>query len=195
MRAQVHTLEAFVASLLLIASVVFALQVTAVTPLSASTASEHVENQQQRLAGGVLDVAVHNDSLKPTLLYWNESNGTFYGATRDGFYVSGGPPTPLGSLLERSLSERRIAYNLNVEYVTARGALREENVVHMGSPSDTVAAVSRTVTLYDDDVIYDASGAPTGLTLENSSTFYAPDAAPNSSVYNVVRVEVIVWRL
>lgn len=193
-RAQAYTLEAFVASILLIAGLVVAMQLTAVTPLSASTANEHVENQQGRLAAGVLDAGIENRTVKPTILSWNDTNGTVYG-TDASYYPTTGPSTAFGAVLNRTLSERRYAYNLDVEYVGARGDLRTERLVHMGTPSETVAVVSRTVTLYDGDRIRNRTGAPTGPTLTNASTFYAPDVAPGRPLYNVVRVEVVLWRL
>jgi len=50
------------------------------------------------------------------------------------------------------------------------------------------------VTLFDDDLLTDLDGVDTNVTVSNSSTFYAPDAAPDDDLYNVVRVEVTVWR-
>jgi len=53
-RAQAHTLEAFAAAILLVAALTFALQATAVTPLSASTSNQHIENQQRAVATDLL---------------------------------------------------------------------------------------------------------------------------------------------
>jgi hypothetical protein len=50
------------------------------------------------------------------------------------------------------------------------------------------------VTLYDDDVLYAADNTPTTHTLENSTTFYASDVSPGP-LYNVLEVEVVVWRM
>lgn len=193
-RGQVITLEAFLAAALVLASVVFALQVTAVTPMSASTSNERIESQQGRLAAGALDAAVQNGSLGPTIRYWNDSGASFHGAGQRGFYRNGAPATAFGDLLERVLRERSIAFNVDIQYVTREGALRQQELVHVGTPSDNVASVSRTVTLFDDDRLYDASGSRTNTTLAGASNFYAPDASPDSPVYNVVRVEVTVWR-
>lgn len=193
-RGQVLTLEAFLAVVLILGSLIFALQVTAVTPMSTSTSSEQIEAQQMRLTAGVLDTAVATDSVRPTVLYWNATGVSFHGAGKKGFYRDGDLPTAFGSQLERNLGDRSLAYNVNVQYINAFGERRRQELVHVGTPSETVASVSRTVTLYDDDVLYDATESPTNETLGNTSRFYAPDAAPNSSIYNVVRVEVVVWR-
>lgn len=193
-RGQILTLEAFIASVVLLGSLVFALQVTAVTPMSTSTSNEQIESQQGRLAAGTLDSALANETLRPAILAWNASNTSFHDASERGYYRNGIPRTEFGTLLEQNLGDRAIAYNVNLQYIDTQGATRRQELVNVGTPTDDVVSVSRTVTLYDDDVLYDAAGNPTNTSLSDTSRFYAPDAAPNSSLYNVVRVQVVVWR-
>ena len=196
-RGQAHTLEAFMASIVLLSGVVFALQGTAVTPLTASTSSQHIGNQQGAVADGVLGTARAEGTLVHSLLYWNESGGRFHGGTVNGAYGSGGPPTPFGALLNRTFLSRGVAFDVTLYYLREGGSRRDRTLVDLGAPSDNAAVVTRTVTLYDGDRLYtegDAAGRPTGSTLENAS-FYAPDMSPDSPVYNVVVVEVVVWRM
>ena len=193
-RGQAHTLEAFVAATILLASIVFSLQVTAVTPLTASTSSQHIENQQEAVATGVLAAAAENGTLKPTLLYVNNSTGRFHGNTFDGMYVSGGPPTALGRTLDDAFHERGIAFNLYVHHLTSDRTIRRETIVRMGGPSDNAISARRTVTLYDDDVLYADDETETTHTLTDSTAFYAADRHPGP-LYNVVEVEVVVWRM
>lgn len=193
-RGQAFTLESLAASLLLFAGVVFALQATVVTPQSASTAGEHVENQNTGLAAGTLDSAAANGTLRPTLLSWNGSGERFYGSPANDSFVDGGPPTAFGRTLDRTLGNRSVVFNVNLRYVAANGSVRSKPLVHLGTPSDDAVRAARSVTLFDDDVLVDAAGRPTNTTLASSTTFYAPDAAPSSPVYNVVRVEVVAWR-
>jgi hypothetical protein len=193
-RGQAHTLEAFAAATILLASIVFALQVTAVTPLTASTSSQHIENQQEAVATGVLAAASQNETLKPTLLYVNESTGRFHGNTFDGTYVSGGPPTTLGATLNETFLDRGIAFNLYVHFQTSERTLRRQTVVRMGGPSDNAISARWLVTLYDDDVLYAADGSRTDERLVDTDNFYATDDHPGP-VYNVVEVEVVVWRM
>lgn len=193
-RGQAFTLEALVAAIVLVASLVFALGIAGVTPLSASTASEQVENQLQGTADGVLDGAEANGTLRPTLLYWNGTGGRFHGASED-HYVSRGPPTAFGETLRRTFGDRNVAYNVDVHYVNETGERRTQRLVVHGTPSDDAVRATTLVTLYDDDRLLGADGEPTNVTLANSSEFYAPDAAPDSPVYNVVVVEVVVWRV
>jgi hypothetical protein len=190
-RGQAFTLEAFTASLLLIGAITFALQVTAVTPLTASTSSQHIENQQQQLAAGLLDAAVSNESLKEAVLFWDESAGHFQGADPDdGYYSSGGPPTQFGKMLNRTFRDRGLAFNVNIWYVTTTDQLKREPLVNFGSPSDNAVSARRTVVLFDDDTLTSTSDEE----LPATTSFYANDVS-NSGVYNVIRVEVVVWRM
>lgn len=195
-RAQAFTLEGFIAALLLLATVAFVLSATAVTPLSASTSSQHAETQAAGLVGGTLDAAAANGTLRETVLYWNDSGGTFHGATDAGTYTNCELPTEFGTLLTRSVYDQGWACDVNVRYLDPANATTPvtQRVVDSGTPSDTAVRVVRTVTLYDDDVLYDAAGNRTNTTLANATTFYAPDADSDGPVYNVVQVEVIAWR-
>jgi len=197
-RGQAHTLEAFSAAIVLLGAIVFALQSTAVTPLTASTASQHIENQQSAVADGLLDAAAANGTLKPTLLYYNNSSGCFHGALFCGgyAYANGGPPNRFGESLNRTFLDRGIAFNVNFIYITEGGNLGERRMVRFGQPSDNAVSVRRTVTLYDDDRLLDEDGEPTDLRLdETEDGFWAPNRAASDSVYNVVHVEVVVWRM
>lgn len=187
--------------LLLFASVLFAMQVTAVTPLSASTANQHIENQQQAVADGVLTKAQSEEELKPTLLHWDEENATFHGAPIERkYYTAGSPSTWLGDRLNGEFRERGLAYNLRVSYFDAGGERSTKRIVHSGEPSDHAVSATRIVTLYDEDKLYDATGDPTGPTLsevanDGTASFYSPDLDAEDSLYNVVEIEVVVWRM
>jgi len=200
-RGQVHTLEAFTAALLVVSGVLFALQATAVTPLTASTSNQHVESQHRSAATDVLATAAANGSLRPAVTYWNPDNGTFAGATSRGFYVDGGPPNAFGAALNDtfgnvSTSRRRIAYNVYVRFRTpadapaCAGTSSPQTMVYMGSPSDNAASATRTVTLTDDAEL---AGPARGTV--SASDFYACDAAPDARLYNVLEVRIVVWQM
>ncbi|SFL08194.1 hypothetical protein SAMN04487950_2343 [Halogranum rubrum] len=202
MRAQAHTLEAISAALLVVGSVVFALQVTAVTPLSASTSSQHIENQQDAMASGILAQATEDGSLKRAVLFWNEIGGQFYDAgPRRPYYMNAPPPPDIefGRLLERTYGVRGIAYNVHVGYQAPGGGYREIRYIYRGEPSDNAVTASTYVTLFDDDPLYDdadddgVAEQTTGTSL-STTNFYASDVS-TSLVYNVLRVEVVVWRM
>ena len=195
-RGQAYTLEAFIAALLLVSSLTFALQVTAVTPLSASTANQHIENQQRASASGVLAAGQESDALREALLYWNTTDEEFHGATRIDYYTNQYPDVEFGRMLDRAFGGRGLAVNVLVH---TEDRTRPQRMVYHGEPSDNAAAASRTVTLYDDDRVRLANESQ-GRTLadvdaDGGASFYATDAHDGSLVYNVVRVEVVVWRM
>jgi hypothetical protein len=192
MRGQAHTLEALAASILLLSGIVFALQATAVTPLTGSTSNQYIENQQRHVADGLLATQADNGTLKEAILYYD--NGTFHGAPSDG-YPSGGPPTAFGRALNETFVEQGVAVNVNLYYVrNATGdRLPARPMVNMGRPSPNAAIASQTVTLYDDDRIVEADGSA-GAPL-SSGEHFTDDVAPQNELFSVVRVEVVVWRM
>ncbi|GAB6862344.1 hypothetical protein JCM17092_24330 [Haloplanus litoreus] len=196
-RAQAHTLEAITAGMIVLASVVFALQVTAVTPLSASTASQHIENQQEASAAGVLDAARESGALHAAVRHWDETNGSLHGAG-GGAYTTDAEVnrTRLGGLLLGAFQSRGIAFNVYVAYPSDTGTINRQRFIYRGEPSDNAATAATTVALYDDDPLLDDDGVPTNTTVNGSSSYgaFVPPDSP-TGLYNVVSVEVVVWRM
>jgi hypothetical protein len=193
-RAQALTLEGVTAAVLLLAAIGFALQVTAVTPLSSSTSSQHVQNQLQATTEGVLTSTDDTGALQEAVLSWNESEDRFHDAGTAGFYRSGAPPNAFGAELERTLDARNVAYNVVIHYHTEDGDIDSQQLVSQGSPSDNAVSASRTLVVVDDDRLVQRDGSP-GTTVSNAE-FYMPDAnILSDGVYNVVRVEVVAWRV
>lgn len=198
-RAQVFTLEAFVAAILLLATVAFALQAVAVTPNTASAGETEIENHHRGIGEGVLDAAVENGSLRRTLLYWDQSAGQFHDADTDGHYVSRLPAPPngtaFGASLQRRFGDRQVRYNVNLYYRDATGDRERQRLVESGTPGENAVRVGETVTLYDETALV----APNGTARETALTdveadFYAPDVDGDGPLYNVVHVEVVLWR-
>lgn len=201
-RGQAYSLEAVVAGLLLISSLIFALQVTAVTPLSASTSNQHIENQHRASAAGALVAAEENvtandqSALKDALLYWNATGFEFHNSEQRGAYINDYPPNTFGDILDRSFGGRGLVINVRITCAEGCQGADPQPMVNRGAPSDHAGTVTRTVTLYEDDELLDENGDPTGPELQNiEDQFYAPNIDPGSDVYNVVRVEVTVWRM
>lgn len=204
-RAQAHTLEAFTAAILLVAGLIFASQATAVTPLSASTSNQHIENQHRAMANDLLRTTVENGSLSEAILYWNTNNGGFHDASQ-GYYTSDEEFNDTGlafaESLARTFGDRSVAYNVDIQYCETDSETDDvscdqgpQEMVNMGSPSDNAATATRTVTLFNDTEI---SGGPAeDETLENvSEEFYAPYASNRSdTLYNVVEVRIVLWKM
>jgi hypothetical protein len=192
-RGQAHILEGVIAALLMLGGIVVALQVSVVTPLASSAASQHVGNQMQGATQGLVTSAQERGQLRPTLLYWNESAGRFHGVGAAGVYVSGGPPTTFGGRLNETFGTDA-AFNVVLHYLDSDGERQTRLLVRSGTPAENAVAVTRTVTLYDDDSLVAADGSRTATTLGGASTYVAPDIAPERPTYNVIEVEVVVWQ-
>lgn len=190
-RGQAHTLEAVIAALLLLSSIVFALQITAVTPLSASTSNQHIENQQQASASGILSMTAESGALERSILYWNPTDERFHKGRIQGYYTRT-MPTEFGQILERSFGDRGIAYNVYITHYASDGGINREEMIYRGEPSDNAVMASRSVVLTDESRLRDADMTE-GATI-NGSNFYAEDIG-DGGYYNTVRVEVVVWRI
>lgn len=197
MRGQAHTLEGVAAALVVVMAVAFTLQATAVTPLTASTANQHIETQHERAASGLLTVERENGNISRTLRYWNNSSASFRNASTNGYYVGASPNASFLGALEETFGDRSVAYNVNAYYVDERGERRLRRLVYHGQPSSDAVAATRLVTLYDDQNVTVRDGdefvpAENGPRLANAT--YFPADAPGHT-YAVVKVEVVVWRM
>ena len=194
MRAQAFSLEAFVASLLVLSGVIFALQMTAVTPLSASTSNQHIGNQQRAAAAGVLDAAAANGTLSEAVVYWNTTEEEF-DRSGDGTYNNGGPPNAFCRALNETFGSQRTAFDIRISWYGANRTDRDSTpMVDMGTPSDDAVVVTRTVVLYDDTRLSARSTGTVGSAAANE-TFYAPDVSLADRLFNVVEVRIVVWRI
>lgn len=194
MRGQAHTLEAFTAALLLIGGLTFALQATAVTPLSASTSNQHIQNQQQLIANDLLAATAENDTLQRAVLEWNTTESSFVGTNRLGYFPENGPPNEFGNQLNETFRNDRIAFNVLVYFQDGDGGFQRQKLVFMGSPSDNAVVASRTVTVFNDTRLTGPQSIKLSETVADDE-FYAPDAHPGGQLYNVMEVRIVVWRM
>lgn len=197
-RGQALTLEGITAAIILLAAIGFALQMTAVTPLSASTSSQHVENQLQSTGEGVLASSDNTGALEEALLYWNESESQFQGAGEESYYRGTSPDNAFGDALDTSFRDRNVAYNVYIHYHRDDGTMSTQRLIDQGQPSDHAVSASRTVVLSESDRLVRPDGESGPQLAELSEgEFYAPhlDDESEGSLYNVVRVEVVAWRI
>jgi len=85
-----------------------------------------------------------------------------------------------------------MAYNIAVIYQTEDGSTKTKRVYYQGTPGAHAVSAQHTIVLNDDTHL---TGPDSSLTVSESSTFYAPDAFPESSKYNLLQVRIIVWKL
>jgi len=209
-RGQVYTLEGIFAALVVVLSVLFAIQTSAgVAGPSASGAPErdsnHVRHVVTELDETALRTAALSWSSQEDGFHCSPDEKTFYAgsATTGTCSLSPGdphssavPPNALGTALEAALGEQ-YRYNVIVRYHTT-GAIERQRMVFQGQPGDEAVRSRTTVLLENDDQFRDASGAPTGTRLrDDPDRLYAPPSdgdATDDDPYNLLGVEVVVWR-
>lgn len=188
-----HTLEAIMASLIMVAIIVYTVQATSLTPLTSSTANAHIEAQLQTMGQDMLNALSYSpygqdSDLKTDLLNWDGEqyvwNGTVYKTVR----------TPTHELQDSSLAEtlefiavkRGIAHNVHFGWVNEEGVSVSRRYIYNGDPSNNAVVISKRVQLSDADVGDKISfEARTGI----------PDAGNGTDFYNMVNVRMTLWRM
>lgn len=200
-RGQVHTVEAVAAAILILTGVIFAQSVTAVTPMTASTASQHSENQQGELAKGFATIMNDDETLKKSLLYWNNSKGEYHN-TQDGaiYYIVDTPKSKFGEAADDHFISKGLGLRVDLLYYErdASGNLSRTDIPYMdyGTSSNHAYTTTTTIALYDSDRLVNADGSRSSIALEDgSSTFFMEDMDNDSELYNIVEVRITIWRI
>jgi hypothetical protein len=208
-RGQAYTLEGFIGSILILTAILFALQSVVITPTTGGTVDRDARDQVRIEAQDMLVLSAESGNLSKMIRYWNGTEA----ATDRRFAASDGqslgysselPPgdAPRGLLLmlEEAFEDKN-GFNVIVEYQNSSGNPDggQLTMVRNGFSTQSGVVASYTITLYDDQRLTGPGGDQRTLSWYNTGTsdgngFYPiPDAYPNSPVYNVVTVKVIVW--
>jgi hypothetical protein len=210
-RAQVFTLEAVFAALVVVAGLVFALQAVVLTPSTSGAAEQPTSEAQLNSA---LTNAAERGTLRDAVLFWNPNGNGFHGSTttgpdgdtykyylREAFVADGSTPNPaLLDTIETLVGEGE-RFNVLVHYRKTDGTIGTQRLVDQGAPGQNSVRASATVLVYDDDRLRTNTGAPSGTTVSSAAStsgeeFYAPDIATSGdedALFNVFEVEVVVW--
>lgn len=202
-RAQLYTLEGVIAAMLLLLSLLFVLQALVVTPQSVNGGSQEAISNQQALADTTLQ-SVNETTLRQAVTYWDSSDG-FHCTPSDVKYYSGyadtsscSPPNPdalppnrLGEILNESIGTG-YSYNLFVSTQDSSNNVVRQRMVYQGQPGSGAVRASRSILVFDDDSLLAEDGSDSGTQVKGN--LYGSDSYPSSSMYNLLRVEVIVWR-
>jgi NADH:ubiquinone oxidoreductase subunit len=199
-RGQAYTLEGIVAAMLVLISVLLALQAVSLTPTTPGTIDRDTRSQLRGQAVDVLTAAHENESLTEAVLEWDVENSEFhdpypvYNVTKRYGYGPKDPPNEFGAMLNQTFGQRGYAFNVYVEYRDDEDwtETRRRVLVWRGIPTDNAVSASYVLTLYD-HMRLTSPGNQERLEALRSDDFYASDLAPNRPLFNVVRVRVVVW--
>ena len=188
-----HTLEAIMSSLIMVAIIVYTVQATSLTPLTSSTANAHIEAQLQTMGQDMLNALSYSpygqdSDLKTDILNWDGEqyvwNGTVYRMIR--------PPhnklhnSSLAETLEFIAVKRGIAHNVHFGWVNEEGVSVSRRYIYNGDPSNNAVVISKRVQLSDADV---------GNKTSFESRTGIPDAGNGTDFYNIVNVKMTLWRM
>jgi hypothetical protein len=189
-RAQMHTLEGVAAATIMLLVIVYAIDATSMTPLTSSTANVHVETELQVIGQDILGTTDYaepgyNSKLKNDILTWN---GTEYIWSGTKYIEKGGTANltnNLTNILNATLIGQGIAHNVELTFLFENGtSYSTEKMIYDGNPSENAVIVSRKIVLYDGDI--------------NKSKYSnnpINDIDPSTSLYNIVDVKLILWRM
>jgi hypothetical protein len=185
------TLDALAMGAIMIAAVLVAIQAAPIQETEA--AAESFDEAQLRQDGrDILTAARETGRLRDAVLYWDDSAGTWAQAGGEQTYVTPPAGHPMKRLLRDLVQDDGISYNVEVQYRTVSGDYEDRLIVYQGTPgADAVVVESGSIQLQDDTNLV---GPDSGETVSSSSSYFAPDAYPPSQKYNVLRVNIVLWR-
>ncbi|GFO97787.1 hypothetical protein ig2599ANME_1997 [groundwater metagenome] len=192
-KAQLHTLEGVAAASIMLIVIIYAIDATSMTPLTASTSSVHVEVELRAMGQdifNILDYAEPNYSSKLKMdiaawdgkeYIWSGSNYTIKGTTN----VTGNL-TNISELFNATLIKQGTAHNLDVIFLSLRPDNTtypvKVNIIFNGDPSNNAVIVSRKIVLQNSDFIKGYSDSIEDIDL-------------SSNFYNIVDIRLTLWRM
>lgn len=192
-KAQLHTLEGVAASVIMLMVIIYAIDATSMTPLTASTSSVHVESELQTLGQDIfntLDYAEpgYKSNLKYDIMNWTGQDYIWNGTS---YIENGNVSSPINfnnnltRLLKETLIKQGIAYKVEVVYLINSNNITvpspSYNLIYAGSPSYNAVIVSRKIVLQNTDIL--SAGNPIG------------DIDPSSNLMNIVEIKLVMWRM
>lgn len=200
-KAQLHTLEGVAAATLLLMVIIYAIDATSITPLTASTANVHIESELAILGQDILNTLDYaepgyNSRLKNDLAdikKWVGKEYVWNGARYVSVADSSTFTNNLTEILGSALASKGIAHNVELTYLRVIDNVTTpytSKFIYNGDPSDNAVIVSRKIVLQNDDC--------TRLTGEdcskNNGDKPIDDIDPSTNLYNVIDVRLILWR-
>ncbi len=195
-KAQLHTLEGVAAAIIILIVIIYAIDATSMTPLTASTSNAHVETELSVLGQDILNTLDYaepgyNSKLKNDIINWNGRQYSWNGSK----YMEDGNATDsrnnltnnLTDILSSTLIRQGIAHKVELTYFIISNNETVPSVpdvmVYAGVPSDNAVIVSRKIVLQDTDNI------------TSTSPMKGNDIDPSTNFFNIVDIRLVLWRM
>ena len=193
--AQMHTLEAVMASTIMVMVIVFAVQATSLTPLTSSTANAHIEAQLQTIGQDMLSALDNSQydqisDLKNDILNWDGYEYVWeddeYDSISDNEDDTHLNDSAIANMLLYVAMPRGIAHNVQFANMDESGRFSTRSYIYNGAPSDNAVIVSRKVVLSNPDI-------------NDTSDFFKRtgiyDIDGDTDFYSIVDVKLTLWRM
>jgi len=191
-KAQLYTLEAVAAASIMLIVIIYAIDATSMTPLTASTSSVHVEAELIAMGQdifNILDYAEpgYRSRLKMDIAAWDGKEYIWSGSnyTVKGTTNVTGKLTNLTELLNVTLIKQGTAHNLDLVFLSRRPDNTtypvKVKIIYNGDPSNNAVIVSRKIVLQNSDNL--------------NPTNPIEDIDLSSNFYNIVDIKLTLWRM
>lgn len=186
-RGQAYTLEGIVAAILVVSSLLLALQAVVVTPTTEGTADRDTMSQLDTQADDVLAAAHEQEALAEAALWDNSSNGTVPG------WRVGRCPGGLAfcTMLEETFTNRSYRYNVYVDY-RANGTTDTKPLFEQGVPNSNAVTATHAVTLHG-GMNLTGPYVPDVSLSEFERDFYVEKTDAGGLDLYMVEIRVVVW--
>jgi hypothetical protein len=192
-KAQLHTLEGVAAASIMLIVIIYAIDATSMTPLTASTSSVHVEAELRAMGQDIFNILDYAEpgyisKLKMDIAAWDGKEYIWSGSnyTVKGTANVTGNLTNITELLNATLIRKGTAHNLDVVFLSCRpdNTTYPVNVkiIFNGDPSNNAVIISRKIVLQDTDINTNYSGP-------------IEDIDPYSNFRNIVDIKLTLWRM
>ncbi len=192
-RGQAHTLEALIATTVLITAVLFALNAVVVTPTASGTVDPDTQSDLRGQFEDALAAAEDTGALTHLVLYVDNSTGRFAGdwTRRSGYHHwPEARFTRLNRTLDAIATEEGLRYNLAIRWEDSRSESHHRWLAYDGSPGDEAVIATETIVLTDDMRLRAPSGDRPRL---DRTPQHPVEDVSDGPVYNVVEVRVVAW--
>lgn len=190
MRGQAYTLEGVLAAIVVVTATVYGLAAVDTGPFQTGTEQRIAELETR--ASDTLSLAAETGALHNATRCYSVGTPTLNGNQT-------GSSTDFERMLNHTFDQQNTEYDLYLSYWDADSGTRKTEIASQATsrtandrPAD-VAVATETVTLTDDMPTRIGECITTGPELSVVDTYFAPDAEPDSVVYNVVEVRLVVW--
>lgn len=192
-RAQVYLFEVLAAAILFFLAMSLLIQFVNGVPgqsHSYDADSAYGDTPREVVIDDFVSASTTTESIRQTLLAWNQSGSQFANASgAPAYHHLDAPPTSLSPLLVETYNNTGYTLDITLQSNETQRPLFDGGD---GDENATHSSATTTVALYDSDRL---SAGPNAGSPLHSADFYLDDQYPDSELYAVVHVTITMWEV